>query len=96
MTNLDADLKAFVDRIENIEKQIAEYTQDRKDIYAEAKSKGYEVSALKEVLKERALDEAKRKKRKEKEDAIALYKLRLGMLSDLPLGQAALARAGAS
>lgn len=92
MSNIDEALKSYIDRIEATEKQIDEYTQDRKDIYAEAKSKGYEVDALKEIVKERKLDGAKRDKAKRKQDSIELYKMRLGMLADTPLGQAAISR----
>lgn len=93
MTNLDAALKAYVERIESVETQIEEYTQDRKDIYTEAKSNGYDVAALKAVVKERARDEKKKTEAERRGEMIALYKLRLGMLSDLPLGQAAIDRA---
>lgn len=95
MTNLDPDLKALVERIENVQQRLDDDKQDMSDLYAEAKSKGYNDKAVKAVLKERAMDEPKRKKAKQLEEDIELYKLRLGMLSDLPLGQAAIDRAAA-
>jgi uncharacterized protein (UPF0335 family) len=90
MSNIDAALKSIIDRIEATEKQIDEYTQDRKDIYAEAKSNGYDVDALKDLVKERKQDSAKRDKAKRRQESLELYKMRLGMLADTPLGKAAL------
>jgi uncharacterized protein (UPF0335 family) len=43
-------LRAFVERIEHVEEEIKALTEDKKDIYAEAKGQGYDVKILREVV----------------------------------------------
>jgi uncharacterized protein (UPF0335 family) len=47
-------LKAFVERVERISEEIKALNDDKRDIYAEAKANGFDVKALKEVIKLRA------------------------------------------
>lgn len=49
-------LKALVLRIENLDNEIAERNEDKKDIYREAKSLGIDVKVLKTVLGRRRRD----------------------------------------
>jgi uncharacterized protein (UPF0335 family) len=42
-------LRAIVERIEQIEGEIKGLTDDKKDIYAEAKGQGFDVKILREV-----------------------------------------------
>lgn len=49
-------LKSFVDRVENINEQIKSFNDDKRDIFAEAKSQGFDVPALKIVIQRRAKD----------------------------------------
>jgi uncharacterized protein (UPF0335 family) len=44
-------LRAFVERIERIEEEIKGLTDDKKDIYAEAKGQGFDVKILREVIR---------------------------------------------
>ena len=44
-------LRAFVERIENIEEEIRSLTEDKKEISAEAKGEGFDVKILKEVIR---------------------------------------------
>lgn len=74
-------LKAFVERIERME-------DDRAVIAAEAKSNGFDVKALRAVIRLRKQDA---QERAEHEAILDTYKHALGMLADLPLGQAAIA-----
>lgn len=53
-------LKSFVERIETVERQIQELTEDKKEIFAEAKSDGYDVKVLREVIKLRKQDKSER------------------------------------
>ena len=63
-------LRAFVERIEHIEEEIKGLTEDKKDIYAEAKGEGFDVKILKEVIRIRKQDQ---KERDEKESLLDLY-----------------------
>ena len=43
-------LKGFVRRIQNLQEQKQEIADDIKDVYAEAKSQGFDVKALRRVM----------------------------------------------
>jgi len=58
--NSISQIKSIVDRVERIEMDLLAVQQDRKEIYAEAKSNGYDVPALKAVVKLRKQDKADR------------------------------------
>lgn len=88
--NSQAQLKAIIERVETVEGQIKEFQTDRAEIYAEAKSGGFDVAALKAIVRMRKEDA---NKRAERETLVETYMAALGMLSDLPLGQAAIERA---
>jgi uncharacterized protein (UPF0335 family) len=53
-------LRSFVERIERIETEIGELNDDKKDVYAEAKSDGYDVKILREVVRLRKQDQNER------------------------------------
>lgn len=84
-------LAAFVNRIENLEEQKAEIAADIKAVYDEARGNGHDAKALKKVIALRRQDETKRLA---EESMVAVYMHALGMIADLPLGQAAIARSG--
>ena len=50
-------LRAFVERIERVEEEIKALTEDKKDIYAEAKGQGFDVKILREVIRLRKQDQ---------------------------------------
>ena len=50
-------LRAFVERIENIEEEIKSLTEHKKEIFAEAKGEGFDVKILKEVIRIRKQDQ---------------------------------------
>ncbi len=52
-----AQLRAFVERIERVEEEINALTEDKKDIYAEAKGQGFDVKILREVIRIRKQDQ---------------------------------------
>lgn len=60
-----------------------------KDVYAEAKSTGFDARVIRHIVKMRREDKAKRD---EFEEILALYIDALGELSDTPLGIAAVHR----
>jgi uncharacterized protein (UPF0335 family) len=53
MTESEKQLRSIVDRIENIEGEIKDRNDDKKEIYAEAKGNGFDVKALKAVIARR-------------------------------------------
>lgn len=76
LSNSDGQLKAIVERIENMNAEIKEKQDDRKEIYLEAKSAGLDVAAIRAVVKFRAEDA---QKREEREMQVDLYLKSLGM-----------------
>lgn len=68
-------LKQFVQRIERLEEDKAGIAADIKDAYAEAKALGYDVKALRQVIKLRKQD---RQEREELEAILDVYLLALG------------------
>ena len=69
-------LLQFIERIENIEERIADLKNDEKQIYSESKSSGYDVKALKQIIKLRKIDPGKLEL---EEATVKLYKDALGM-----------------
>lgn len=85
--NAAGQIRSIVERIERLEADKAEIQSDIKDVYAEAKGNGLDVKALREIVRIRKQDADKRA---EHEAIVELYMQSLGMLADLPLGQAAI------
>jgi uncharacterized protein (UPF0335 family) len=56
-------LRSFVERIERLEEEIKGLTDDKKDVYAEAKGDGYDVKILREVVRLRKQDKDERDER---------------------------------
>lgn len=79
-------LKAFVERIERLEEEKSALASDIKEIYSEAKGTGFDTKTMRKVIRLRKLDKADLQ---EQEAMLDLYMSHLGMLSDTPLGQAA-------
>lgn len=69
-------LKSFLERVERLEEEKAALSADIKDVYAEAKSAGFDVKILRQVVRLRKMDEHKRK---EAEELLELYKAAIGM-----------------
>jgi uncharacterized protein (UPF0335 family) len=63
-------LRAVVERIENIELEIKELTEARKEIYLEAKGNGFDVKILRDVIRVRKQDQ---KERDEQETLLEVY-----------------------
>jgi uncharacterized protein (UPF0335 family) len=59
-----------VERIENVEAEIKELTEARKEIYQEAKGNGFDVRTLRDVIRVRKQDQ---KERDEQETLLDLY-----------------------
>ncbi len=70
-------LKAFVERIEKLEEEKKAISDDIRDVYAEAKGNGFDVKALREIIKLRKLEPTERD---EQEAILETYMHALGML----------------
>src|SRR6516162_948344 len=70
-------LKAFVERVERLEEEKKAIADDVRDVYAEAKANGYDVKALRTVIRLRKQDV---NERKEQEAILETYMHALGML----------------
>ena len=82
-------LRSIVERIERLEEEKKALATDIKDIYAEAKSAGYDIKVLRQLIRERRQDAAEIE---ERETLLEVYRRALGMLAETPLGEAAVAR----
>jgi uncharacterized protein (UPF0335 family) len=71
-------LKAFVERIERLEEEKKTSSDDIRDVYAEAKGNGYDVKALRTIVRMRKQDVDERK---EQEAVLETYMHALGMLN---------------
>jgi uncharacterized protein (UPF0335 family) len=49
-------LRAIVERIENIEGEMKEFTEAKKEIFLEAKGNGFDIKILREVIRVRKQD----------------------------------------
>lgn len=90
-SNINAQLRGIVERIEKLEDDKAAIAADIKEIYAEAKANGFDTKILRKVI---ALRKKEAVERAEEEAMLEVYMNALGMIADLPLGQAALKREG--
>lgn len=87
------ELRSFRDRIVRSEEEKQAISDGIKDIYAEAKARGYDVKALRLTVKRAREDAKARRERVETEEIAGLYMATLGMLDGTPLGEAARQRA---
>jgi uncharacterized protein (UPF0335 family) len=63
-------IRAFVERIENLDNEIQELNEQKKEVFAEAKGDGFDVKILREIVKLRKQDE---EERDERESMLDLY-----------------------
>lgn len=70
-------LKSIVERVERLEEEKKTISEDIRDVYAEAKANGFDVKALRAIVRMRKIDPAER----DEQDAILeTYMAALGML----------------
>ena len=70
-------LKAIIERIERLEEEKKTISDDIRDVYAEAKGNGYDVKALRTIVRMRKQDA---NERAEQETILETYMQALGML----------------
>ena len=63
-------IRAFVERIENLDIELLELNEQKKEVFAEAKGEGFDVKILKEIIKLRKQDQDERD---ERESLLDLY-----------------------
>ena len=63
-------IRSFVERVENIDGELAELNEQKKEVFAEAKGEGFDVKILKEIIKLRKQDQDERD---ERESLLDLY-----------------------
>ena len=80
-------LKSFVERIERLDEERRAIAVDIKEVFAEAKGGGFDTKIMRQVIRLRRMD---KDDLDEQESLLEIYKAALGMLSDTPLGEAAL------
>ena len=71
-------LKAIIERIERLEEEKKTISDDIRDVYAEAKGNGFDVKALRTIVRLRKQDSDERK---EEEAILETYMHALGMLA---------------
>ena len=69
-------LRSLVERIERLEEERRALAADIKDVYAEAKSAGFDVKVMRQLIRLRRQDQAEVQ---EQETLLDLYKRALGM-----------------
>jgi uncharacterized protein (UPF0335 family) len=70
-------LKAVIERIERLEEEKKATSDDIRDVYAEAKGNGFDVKALRSIVRLRKLDTDERR---EQQEVIETYMHALGMV----------------
>jgi uncharacterized protein (UPF0335 family) len=63
-------IRSFVERIENLDTELQELNEQKKEVFSEAKAEGFDVKILKEIIKLRKQDQDERD---ERETLLDLY-----------------------
>lgn len=79
--NAKERLRTIIERIERLEEEKAALAADIREVFAEAKSSGYDTKALRQIIKIRKQDDHERM---EQEALLATYMHALGMISAMP------------
>ncbi|MEX0759127.1 MAG: DUF2312 domain-containing protein [Tistlia sp.] len=69
-------LRSFIERIERLEEEKAALANDVREVYAEAKSAGFDTKIMRQVIKLRKMDQ---NDRQEQEALLDLYKAAVGL-----------------
>jgi uncharacterized protein (UPF0335 family) len=56
-------IRSFIERIEQLESEIQELNEGKKEVFSEAKGEGFDVKILKEIIKLRKQDQDERDER---------------------------------
>lgn len=72
-------LKSFIERVERLNEEKAALTADIREVFAEAKSQGFDTKILRAVIKLRAMNS---EDRREQQELLRIYCDALGMEVD--------------
>jgi uncharacterized protein (UPF0335 family) len=79
-------IRSFVERIENLDTELQELNEQKKEVFAEAKGEGFDVKILKEIIKLRKQDQDERD---EHETLLEVYLRAMDAPTPAPVAQAA-------
>lgn len=71
-----AELRQFIERVERLEEEKKEVSEQIKEVFAEMKGRGFDVKAIRQILRERKQDP---NDIAEQEAIIDMYKAAIGM-----------------
>ncbi len=71
-----SELKSFVERIERMDEDVANLQSDRRDVYTEAKLRGFDPAILKKIVRIRKRD---KNELDEEKSLMEIYQRALGM-----------------
>jgi uncharacterized protein (UPF0335 family) len=77
---------SFVERIEQIENEIKDLNEAKKEVFSEAKGEGFDVKILKEIIKLRKQDQDERD---EHDSLLDVYMRAMDEASPAPVAEAA-------
>lgn len=72
----NAELRLFIERVERLNEESKAISDDRNDVFAEAKGKGYDVKIMKDIIRYRKMNPDAQKYW---DEVFETYKLALGM-----------------
>jgi uncharacterized protein (UPF0335 family) len=73
-------LKSIIGRVEKLEEEKTNISADIRDVFAEAKGAGFDIKAIRQIIKLRKLDASEIE---EQETILDVYRRALGMLPEL-------------
>jgi uncharacterized protein (UPF0335 family) len=89
--NSKAQLKSLVERIENLDTEIDNLKNDKKELFLEAKDQDIDVKALRSVIRIRRQNASERESH---ESIVQQYLAALGDYSSTELGKSAISKIG--
>jgi uncharacterized protein (UPF0335 family) len=79
-------IRSFVERIEQIENEIKDLNEAKKEVFSEAKGEGFDVKILKEIIKLRKQDQDERD---EHDSLLDVYMRAMDEAGSTPVAEAA-------
>ena len=79
-------IRSFVERIEQLDTELREINEQKKEVFAEAKGEGFDVKVLKEIIRLRKQD---KDERNEHETLLDVYMRTMDTASPEPVAEAA-------
>ena len=79
-------IRSFVERIEQVENEIKELNEAKKEIFSEAKGEGFDVKILKEIIK---LRKQEQEERDEHDSLLDVYMRAMDEAGPAPVAEAA-------